>query len=211
MTNMRIPGVRVVVWAMAAATLPLLAAPAKAQGRLRGVMRIAGEYGGERVVQFEYADGSTPEVTAGGGLLLTAGGAVAVMARGAHRVEAQLNVGLKYRTIPPASNQDATWLRFPAEGLLFYRTPVGLRLGAGATVHLRNVLAASGAVLNERVQFRNRPGLLLQAEYVRRNVAFDLRYTALQYELASGGSGTVDASSVGAGVSLFFRETSRSR
>lgn len=124
--------------------------------------------------------------------------------RGAHSVDAQLNLGLKYRTIPAATNQDVTWLRFPLEGLVFYRTPVGIRLGAGAAVHLRNVMEASGAVLNSRVEFENNPGLLLQAEYVRKNIAFDLRYTGLEYEVSSGGSGTVDASSIGAGLTFFF-------
>jgi hypothetical protein len=148
-------------------------------------------------------------VTAGGGLLLTGGGSLGVFTKGAHAVEAQLNVGLKYRTIPAATNQDVTWLRFPVEGLLYYRMPVGVRLGVGATVHLRNVMEASGGVLNSRVEFENNPGLLLQAEYVRRNIAFDLRYTALEYELSSGGSGTVDASSIGAGISFFFGRSAK--
>jgi hypothetical protein len=207
---MRIPAVRFLALAVATAALSLLPSVASAQRRpVRGVLRLAGEYGGERVVQFEYSDGSTPDVTAGGGLLLTGGAAADLWARGGHGLEGQLNLGLKYRTIPPATNQDATWLRFPVEALLFYRTPVGLRLGAGATVHLHNVLSSSGAVLNGRVEFENNPGLLLQAEYVRRNVAFDLRYTALEYGLASGGTGTVDASSVGVGVSLFLGQASR--
>jgi hypothetical protein len=205
---MHLSNVRILALTVAAVTLSL-STPASAQSRLRGAIRLGGEYGGDRVVQFTYDDGSTPKVTAGGGLLLTVGGALAVFTRGAHSVDAQVNLGLKYRTIPPATNQDVTWLRFPLEGLLFYRTPVGIRLGAGATVHLRNVMEASGGVLNSRVEFENRPGLLLQAEYVKRQYAFDLRYTALEYELSSGGSGTVNASSIGVGVSFFFGPSAR--
>jgi hypothetical protein len=209
---MRIMRIRVVALSIATAVLSLLPSQMKAQQRpLRGVFRFGLEYGGEKVVQFKYSDGSTPNVTAGGGLVLTAGGVAELFSRRAHALEAQVNLGLKYRTIPPATNQNATWLRFPVEGLLFYRMPVGVRLGAGATVHLHNVLSSSGAVLNERVEFKNNPGLLVQAEYVRRNVAFDLRYTALQYELAKGGSGTVDASSIGLGLSLFVGQSNRSR
>lgn len=173
------------------------------RGQLRGVVRIAGDYGGDKVGEFQYSDGSTPDVIAGGGLLVTGGAAYTMMTRGLHSLDAQVNLGLKYRTIPPANNQDATWLRFPVEGLLFWRTPVGLRLGAGTTVHLHNVLSASGAVLNDRVEFENTPGVLLQAEYVRRNVAFDLRYTSMQYSVANS-SGSIDASSIGAGLSVFF-------
>ena len=191
----------------AAVALSLVAAPAQAQqqqqGRVRGVVRLAAEYGGEKIGEFTYSDGSTPDVIAGGGLLVTGGAAVTMLTRGANALDAQVNVGVKYRTIPPANNQDASWLRFPVEGLIFWRTPVGLRLGAGATVHLHNVLAASGDVLNDRVEFENTPGVLLQAEYVRRNIAFDVRYTAMQYSVADA-SGSVDASSIGAGLSVFF-------
>jgi hypothetical protein len=180
------------------------AAPAGAQSRLRGVVRLGLEHGGDRVLQFKYEDGSSPNVTAGGGLLLTAGGTVGLLTRGAHSVDAQLNLGLKYRTIPAATNQEMNWLRFPLEALLFYRAPQGFRFGGGATVHLRNVMKASGDVLNDRVEFENNPGFLVQAEYVRRNVAFDLRYTVLEYEVARGGAGSVGASSIGVGLSFFF-------
>jgi len=189
--------------ALATAAISIISAPANAQGRLRGLARVGLEYGGEKVLEFEYEDGSTPDVMAGGGLLLTVGGALGVWTRGAHAVDAQLSAGLKYRTIPPANNQEVTWLRFPVEGLLFYRLPNGVRLGAGATVHLRNRIEADGEALSGNVAFKNTPGLLLQAEYVRRNFGFDLRYTALEYELSSE-LGTVDASSIGVGLTFFF-------
>lgn len=196
---------------VATIVLPLLAESANAQRPLRGVVRVAGEYGGDKVVEFEYSDGSTPDVTAGGGLLLTAGGVATLFTRAAHAAEAQVNVGLKYRTIPPADNQEATWLRFPLEGLVFYRMPAGVRLGVGATVHLRNVLEVSGEVATDRLEFETSPGLLLQADYLRGDVGFDLRYTALQYELAESGTGTIDASSIGVGFSYFFGGSSRPR
>ena len=179
-------------------------ASASAQSPLRGLLRIGGEYGGDEVVQFTYADGSSPKVTAGGGILASIGGVYEAFTAGAHGMDVQLAAGIKYRTIPAATNQDASWLRFPVDGLLFYRTPASIRIGGGATVHLRNVLQASGAVLNDRVEFRNTPGLLLQADYARGDVAFDLRYTAMTYEVERGGSGTVGASSIGGGLTFFL-------
>ena len=194
--------------AAAAAVVPAFASPAGAQtaapARPYGVARLGLEYGGEKVLQFEYSDGSKPEVTAGGGLLLTVGGVAPLATFGAHGIDAQLNAGLKWRTIPEATNQSANWLRFPVEGLVFYRTPVGLRLGAGAAVHLRNVLKISGEVADGRIAFKSTPGLLLQAEYGRGKVAGDLRYTVMEYELESGGTGTVGASSIGLGFSVLF-------
>jgi hypothetical protein len=177
-----------------------LASAAEAQGKVRGMLRLGAEMGGEQVIQFQYADGSTPEVTAGGGLLVTAGAALQAFGP----IEAQLNAGWKYRTIPEASNQTASWSRFPVEALLYYSTPLGLRLGGGATMHLGNVLEASGAALDTRVEFKNKPGFLFQVEYVMRNFSFDVRYTLLEYEIQSGGSGTIDANSIGAGFSFVF-------
>lgn len=188
------------VLSAAALAVATTAMSAEAQGRFRGMARLGAEMGGERVVEFQYADGSTPDVTAGGGLLVTAGVAAALV----NSLEAQVNVGWKYRTIPKASNQEASWSRFPVEGLLFYRLPIGLRLGGGTAVHLNNVLSASGDALDTRLEFRNTPAFLVQAEYAMRNFAIDVRYTAMKYELSSGGSGSVQANSIGAGFSILF-------
>lgn len=197
---MRIASMSLRVVAMVALTTFTVTSSAEAQRRLRGVARLGAEMGGERVLQFQYADGSTPEMTAGGGLLLSAGAVVGIV----NSVDAQLTAGWKYRTIPEASNQEASWNRFPVEAMLFYRTPLGLRLGGGATMHLGNVLEASGSVANTRVEFKSNPGFLVQAEYVMRNISFDVRYTMLKYEIESGGSGTIDANSLGAGFSILF-------
>ena len=188
------------VLAMAVMSTVTMASSAEAQGKLRGMARLGAEVGGEEVIQFQYADGSTPEVTAGGGLLVSAGAALELF----NSVDAQVNAGWKYRTIPKASNQEASWSRFPVEAVLFYRTPIGLRLGGGTTMHLANVLEASGEALNSRVEFKNNPGFVLQAEYVMRNFSFDVRYTLMKYEVESGGSGTVEANSLGAGFSILF-------
>ncbi len=171
--------------------------------------RVGLEYGGEKVVQFQYEDGSTPSVTAGGGLLLTGGAMYRAFSRNGHAIELQGQAGIKWRTIPAATNQDANWLRFPVEGLVYYRAPAGVRVGVGATQHLNNVLKASGEVLDSRLEFANNAGLLAQAEYVRGDFSFDLRVTSLTYEVSSGGTGDVGASSVGVGATWFFPGTRR--
>lgn len=178
--------------------------PTHAQSRPRVIARLGAEMGGEKVLQFTYDDGSTPDVPAGAGILLSGGAAWEAYASRAGALDLQGTIGVKYRTIPPASNQDATWLRFPLEALAFYRLPSGFRIGGGATAHFANSLKASGAVLNDRIDFKTSPGFIVQAEYVMKNVAFDARYTGLTYEVSSGGSGSVDASSFGLGASYFF-------
>ena len=190
-------------FALALAAAASFPETATAQTGLYGLGRFGLEHGGDKVLEFEYEDGSTPDVTAGGGLHLSVGGGLQLAAFGRNALDAQLTAGLKWRTIPAADNQDANWLRFPVEGLLLYRAPAGFRFGAGATVHLANALKSSGAVLNDRLEFRNTPGFILQAEYIRRNFAFDLRYTMLDYETDPDGV-TVGASSIGIGMSFLF-------
>jgi hypothetical protein len=201
---MRMPNARLIAVVATAAALSLAATPAHAQGGVRAAFRLGGDFGGEKVLEFEYEDGSTPDVKAGNGFIITGGGVASLLTRAGHGLDAQVNVGLKYSTIPPAENQEVTWLRWPVEALLYYRTPKGLRLGAGTAVHLANTIEASGGVVNGNVDFKATPGLLLQAEYMHRNVSFDVRYTAMEYEVSKGGSGTVGASSFGAGFSLFL-------
>ena len=173
--------------------------------RLRGIARFGLEHGGEKVLSFQYEDGSTPDVTAGGGLHLSVGAAYRTLQTRAGGLDAQLGLGLKWRTIPPAENQEANWLRFPLDGMLVFRSTRGFGLGAGATVHLANALRTSGAVANGRVEFANSPGFLVQAEYAWRGAIFDLRYTAMEYELTDAATTeTVDASSIGIGISMMF-------
>ncbi|MFL5606105.1 MAG: hypothetical protein ACJ8AD_06635 [Gemmatimonadaceae bacterium] len=186
------------------AVVASIAPRARAQGNLRGIVRLGGDFGGDKVLQFQYSDGSTPNVPAGGGLLLSGGAAVQLLGSTEQALDVQASVGVKYRTIPPASNQNATWARFPVEGLLMYRSPFGLRLGGGAAVHLGNVLEASGSALNSRVEFKPTPGFVAQTEYGLGAWAFDLRYTMMKYEVSKGGSGTVSANSLGAGLSYAF-------
>jgi hypothetical protein len=177
---------------------------ASAQGNIRGVVRLGADFGGDPVIQFRYSDGSTPDVQAGGGLTLSAGVAAEVFQAMGHALDVEASGGVKYRTIPPASNQTANWIRVPIEGLVFYRSKVGLRVGGGVAVHVANALAASGEVLNSRVEFETKPGFVLQAQYVIRKLGIDVRYTMMKYTISSGGTGTVNANSFGGGVSYLF-------
>jgi hypothetical protein len=190
--------------ALACALALAIPSTSPAQSRVRGVGRLGAEFGGEKVLQFTYDDGSTPDVPAGGGLLLAGGGVIEAFRAERFSVEAQLTAGLKFRTIPPATNQEATWLRFPVEALAFVKPTPRVRIGGGVTMHFANKLKASGAVLNDEVTFKASPGFVAQAEYLHKNFGFDLRFTKLDYEIDRGGSGTIDASSIGAGMTFFF-------
>ena len=181
-----------------------LVAPAAAAQNLRGFARLGGDFGGDPVLQFEYSDGSTPDVEAGRGLIVAAGGSLRLFRAAGQGLDLVASVGLKFTTIPPATNQDATWLRFPVEGLLLYRMPFGLSIGGGTTVHLANTMKASGAVSNAELKFKTAPGFIVHAEYGKARWAVDLRYTVMEYEIESGGSGTVNANAIGGGFTFFL-------
>ena len=196
---------------MTALSLVVGVSSAEAQGRMQGLVRVGTDFGGDPVVQFQYSDGSSPDVEAGGGVLAAGGARMRLIGSVQQGLDVEGTVGVKYRTIPPASNQDATWIRFPVEGMLMYRTPFGLRAGGGVTMHYGNVLEASGAALNSRLEFKSTPGYVLQTAYgFGAKWALDVRYTALKYEVAKGGSGSVSANSLGAGLSYAFGATPKS-
>jgi hypothetical protein len=178
--------------------------PAAAQGKVRGLVRLGGDFGGDPVLQFRYSNGTSPDVPAGGGLLLSGGAAMQLVGTERQALDLEASAGVKYRTIPPATNQNATWIRFPVEGLLMYRTPFGLRAGGGVAMHFGNVLEASGAALNDRIEFKSSPGFVVQSGYGFGKWALDVRYTGMKYEVSKGGSGTVNANSIGAGLSYAF-------
>jgi hypothetical protein len=185
------------------ALIAITAVPASAQQRITWGGRLGGDYGGDKVLTFEYADGSTPEVTAGGGVLFSLSGDVRLARPANHVLDARLGAGVKYRTIPPATNQEATWLRFPVELLAVYRAPNGFGLAGGPVMHMRNVFELSGEAANGRVEFESTPGWVAQAEYHMGAIAFDLRYTSMKYTMA-GATGSLNASSFGGGFSYYF-------
>jgi hypothetical protein len=182
----------------------VLSTQASAQSRIKGTARFGVDFGGEKVMQFQYSDGSTPEVTAGKGLTAAVGGALEMFSIGARSLDAQVTAGVKYSTIPPATNQSASWLRFPVEGLLMFGGSTGIRMGAGVVTHFHNVMETTGAASNTKLTFKAQPGFIAQTEWMRRQWSLDLRYTAMKYTVESGGSGEVSANSFGAGMSFWF-------
>jgi hypothetical protein len=200
------------VWYVGLASLALVASAAftaGAQGKVRGMMRLGGDYGGDKVLELEYTDGSSPDVQAGGGILFSGGAAMQLLSFADQALDVQASVGVKYRTIPEASNQSLTWMRFPVEGLLMYRAPMGLRAGGGVSMHFGNRIEAEGAAVDGKIEFKTTPGYVVQTGYGRGPWAIDLRYTLMKYEMA-GVAEKVNANSLGAGLSWSFGGGARS-
>jgi hypothetical protein len=173
-----------------------------------GYFRFAGEFGGDRLVQFQYTDGSNANVNAGRGITFVGGLVTHVHATSAGSLDAQFGGGIKYQTVPEASNQNAHWLRVPLDASLAWRSKSGFGAGAGATMHVLNSFSASGAVANESISFDPAIGPVAFVEYGKSAWQIDLRYTSLQYTAGSGG-GALSASSLGVGVTWQFARERR--
>ena len=173
-----------------------------------GYVRVAGDFGGDRLVQFQYTDGTSSSVDAGRGISFAGGFVTHVLASSAGSLDAQLGGGIKYQTMPQTSNQDAHWLRVPLDASLAWRSTSGFGAGAGATMHVLNKFSASGDVANGSISFDPAVGPVAFVEYGKAEWQIDLRYTSLRYSAASR-AGTLSASSVGVGVTWQFARDRR--
>ncbi len=158
------------------------------------------EFGGDKLVDITYSDGSNSDIRAGRGILLS-GGAVFVLSDTApHRFELQPSLGIKWTGVKEAENGSVDFYRFPIEVLSFYRnTDSHFRIGGGVTYQVRNELKGTKDAALASTRFENALGLVLQGDFMvgkHRNMGFGLRYTAIKYEPKVGGD-SVNGSSIG--------------
>jgi hypothetical protein len=142
-------------------------------------------------------DGSTQNIKGGNGLLLAVGGGVILLEQQRHRIEAALDVGVKFSTMQPAQNADLTFVRLPLELLVFYRNDdAHLRLGGGGAYYAYSSLSGTGAASNLQLDFKPALAGVVQADFLWGRGNVGLRYTHLTYTV-SGSSATAAASSIG--------------
>jgi hypothetical protein len=181
------------VLGVAAAARPAAAAIPEA-GLALGVDANAGA---DTLATLQFSDGSTQDIKAGNGLLLAVGGGLILLEQQRHRIEAGLDVGVKFSTMQPAQNADLSFVRVPVELLVFYRNDdAHFRVGGGGAYYLYSSLSGSGAASNLQLDFK--PGLagVVQADFLWGRGYVGLRYTHLDYTV-SGSTATAAANSVG--------------
>jgi hypothetical protein len=161
--------------------------------------------GADTLATLQFADGSTQDIKAGNGLLLSVGAGAIFFEGQRHRLETVLDVGLKYSTMQPAQNADLSFLRVPIELLAFYRNDdAHFRVGVGGAWYAHSSLSGSGAASNLQVDFK--PGLagVVQADFLWGRGYAGLRYTHLDYTV-SGSDVSVAAHSIGVTLGFFFQ------
>lgn len=157
------------------------------------------EFGGDRLVDVAYSDGSRASLEAGRGV--NCGGGVLFPWR--ESLDVQSTVGVKWTTVKEATNGTVDWLRLPLELLVFYKVPQWrLRVGAGPTLHLMNDLRGTQDAAVVSQSFESAIGLTFEADYVfgeKNEMALGFRMTSITYTAKD-----LNASARGDGAGVSF-------
>jgi len=164
---------------------------------VRPVFSVGYESGGETIGSFTFTDGSTENLTAGGGLSI-AGGMYAPLRRGFGILA---TLGYKYETVN-ASNATIEFTRIPLEFLAVKDLGGRHDIAAGMTYHLSPTYSCSGSSAtgcNRNITFDDAMGFLAEYSYSfgqrdHRGMKIGVRYTNIQYKTSTI---SVDGSSTG--------------
>lgn len=160
--------------------------------------------GADTLAVVKFTDGTTQNITAGNGVILSVGGGAIFFGPQPHRLEALLSVGLKYSTMQPTDNADLTFFRVPIELLAFYRNDkLYFRAGGGGALYVGNSMSGSGLASGLDVTFEPAVAGIVQADFISGGFFAGLRYTALKLRTESS-STSFSANSIGVGAGYYF-------
>lgn len=166
------------------------------------------EFGGEKLVDVTYSDGSKSNIEAGRGIIIGGGMDIDLTETKPHTFEAQATLGVKWTSTKQATNGEVDWYRFPIELMSFYRnTEKDFRVGAGITYQFGNELKGSKDASNASMKFDNSTGFVLEGDYfvgTEKNLVVGLRYTAISYKAQTSGSSSISGNSFGISLNYFW-------
>jgi hypothetical protein len=165
--------------------LVLFAIPVQADG-LRHFVSFGLSRGGDDLLTIA-TGGGTEEISAGGYFYASYGG---LFQWDNPQLESQISLGYFFDA-HVYSNGDASFERFPLEGLVFYKYSDKVRMGGGVTYHINPVLTCDiTAICNGDVSFDDALGMVLQSDWGigDGSIAVGLRYTHIEYTGPFGSS-----------------------
>lgn len=157
-------------------------------------------FGGDRVNQFQFADGSSSETTAGDGLHIGGGSLITINRH--FQLQTSINYFIDYSS---ADNGDMRVARFTFDAIPFYKRGKH-RIGAGFSVHVNPTLFVEVNNQDTEVDFETSYGGSIEYGYqLDKKYYIGLRGTAMNYELQDSaadfaqalGKNELDASHVG--------------
>lgn len=178
----------------------LLATTANA-AKISPIFTSAIEFGGDKLIDVTYTDGSKSNIEAGRGIILAGGAVINLTETTPHTFELQTTFGIKWTSTKQATNGEVDWFRWPLEVMSFYRnTEKDFRGGAGIVYQFGNELKGSKEASNASTKFDNSTGLVVEGDYFfgpEKNMMIGLRYTAISYKPLITGASSVSGNSVG--------------
>jgi hypothetical protein len=175
-------------------------------GELRGYMG----FGGEKIGEVEYSDGSTSDLSTGTYFFLGLGGIYSPWRWGDIGVDLELLAGWATWSTGPENTDDRLKLsRFPLEALAYYRHTLShaegkeslVRVGGGVSYHVIGGVSGSGSLGDIDVDIDNGLGGVVEAAFIYTAFAAGVRYSPMTYRLSETGE-KLDASSLGVFLSL---------
>ena len=178
---------------------------AAAIGEVGGAVGVDFNAGADTLATLQFTNGSTQDIKAGNGLLLSLGGGAIFFEGQPHRLETLLSVGVKFSTMQPAQNADLSFVRVPIEFLAFYRNDdLHFRVGGGGGLYAYGSLSGSGAASNIQLDFKPAVAGIVQADFLWGRGFLGVRYTHLNYGV-SGSDASAAASSIGFTLGFFYQ------
>ncbi len=152
-----------------------------------------------------FSDGSEQKITGGQGVAFFLSGGAIFFDQQSHNLETIINAGLKYSTMAPTENANLEFMRFPVEGLAFYRNDDWFfRIGGGAQFLFGASMKGSGVLDGLDAKFNPAIGGLGQLDFIYKGWSLGVRYT--RQGLTEKDSGTRFAShSIGLQISGLYQ------
>lgn len=178
----------------------VLSAGAMAEG-IKPVIVAGLTFGGDKIAEFQYTDGTSESMSAGG-VLYFGGGAVFQVPD--LPVEVQATVNYHFDTLS-AENGDASFTRIPLEAIGFYQINSEFKVGAGLGYHtgVEYDLDVDG-VSSSTVELDNSLATIIEAGWNLPNSSMSVgaRYTSITY--TGDGIPDVDGSHFGLNAGFSF-------
>ncbi|MEQ1664392.1 MAG: hypothetical protein ABL927_03355, partial [Bdellovibrionales bacterium] len=166
------------------------------------------DFGGDRLIDVTYADGTHSKIDAGNGLLFGGGAIWDFYQKTDFNLQLQSNIAYKFQSVKEASNGNGSWDHIPFEVLGYYNHhTLPIRAGVGLTYQFGNKFKGSGFLEPYTTKFKNTTGSIIDVDYKYEKYYFGLRATNIEYKSESTGK-SVSGNSIGLTFSMTFPEVS---
>ncbi len=163
------------------------------------------DFGGDKLVDVTYTDGSKSDIEAGRGVILNAGLVFDLSRTQPHTFETQLTFGWKFTSTKQASNGEISFYRWPVEIMSFYRnTEKRFRVGLGLTYQFGIEVKGTKEAALASAMFKPATGWIVESGYFvssEENLFLSVRHTSISYQPQISG-GFINASSTGFGMTF---------